>query len=350
MSRVLLLLVILLLGMVAGCASQSAAPVSPPPSGLQPSSSFATVKVPGLVCSNGTEWAFFVSRGDPNKVLLSFQGGGACWNSNTCNSGTYTPGLNTLIELVQAEGIFDRDNPQNPFYGWTHIFVPYCTADIHWGNATVTYGSRTIQHKGAVNSRAALDYMFTNFPAPQQAVVTGCSAGAYGAALWSAYVMRQYPNSKVRLWADAGVGVVTDSFANTGFKGWKAEGAIPDFIPDLASARGDASRIRLPDLYRAIAKQFPNARLSQYTTQSDFVQTGFYSLMGGDSGSWSGLALSNLNSIKQGSVNFSSFVAPGSDHCISVSNNFYTAQVGNSKLSNWVKALVDGVQPADVRP
>ncbi|MDX2006697.1 MAG: pectin acetylesterase-family hydrolase [Meiothermus sp.] len=344
----------LLVLLVVGCASGPNSPAAPaPPSPAptpQPSSSFVTVETENLVCSDGTPWRFFVSRGDPGKVLLSFQGGGACWNNGTCNGGTYTPGLNTFLELVRAEGIFDRNNTDNPFFGWTHVFVPYCTADIHWGNSVVAYGNRVVHHRGAVNARAALEWMFTHYPAPRQAVVTGCSAGAYGAALWSAYVMNRYNRSRVRLWADAGVGVVTSGFAGTGFRGWRAEQAIPDFIPDLAEARTDASRIRLPDLYRAIAQQFPSARLSQYTTQEDGVQSYFYGLMGGDPGDWPHLAQSSLGSIKQGRSNFSSYTAPGGGHCVSVTDSFYTTQAGGSRLSQWVKALVDGDQPTDVRP
>ena len=30
-------------------------------------------------------------------------------------------------------------DPAAPEHGYTHVYVPYCTGDLHWGNATVRY-------------------------------------------------------------------------------------------------------------------------------------------------------------------------------------------------------------------
>jgi hypothetical protein len=43
-----------------------------------------TDQVPGGVCSDGSPYRFYVSPGDPKKVVLDFQGGGACWDAATC--------------------------------------------------------------------------------------------------------------------------------------------------------------------------------------------------------------------------------------------------------------------------
>ena len=36
-------------------------------------------------CSDGSAYRFYVKEGDPNKVVLYMQGGGACWNRATCD-------------------------------------------------------------------------------------------------------------------------------------------------------------------------------------------------------------------------------------------------------------------------
>ena len=36
------------------------------------------VEVPGGVCADGSPYRFYVSPGDPRKVVVDFQGGGAC--------------------------------------------------------------------------------------------------------------------------------------------------------------------------------------------------------------------------------------------------------------------------------
>jgi len=34
-------------------------------------------------------------------------------------------------------GIADHSNAANPVKEWTHIYVPYCTGDLHWGDKDV---------------------------------------------------------------------------------------------------------------------------------------------------------------------------------------------------------------------
>ena len=57
---------------------------------------------------------------------------------------------------------------------WTHVYVSYCTGDLHWGNASVSYlGGVTIEHRGAVNARAAVEWMQAALPSPEVVLVTG---------------------------------------------------------------------------------------------------------------------------------------------------------------------------------
>ena len=37
------------------------------------------------ICSRGQPWAFFFRPGVVNKLVVEFQGGGACWNYPTCS-------------------------------------------------------------------------------------------------------------------------------------------------------------------------------------------------------------------------------------------------------------------------
>ena len=66
-------------------------------------------------------------------------------------------------------GILDFDDARNPLADYSWIYVPYCTGDVHIGDATTAYAPElTVQHKGAVNAAAALDYLATTFPDAQQ--------------------------------------------------------------------------------------------------------------------------------------------------------------------------------------
>ena len=118
--------------------------------------------VPGgeTICSDGSPY-FFVHRGDPGKLLVEFEGGGACWSGATCEADLYNKTVTSDPEVArqtgQLQGIYDRTNPANPLKDYTHVYIPYCTGDLHWGNAVANYASVSgkpyvIQHKGAVNA------------------------------------------------------------------------------------------------------------------------------------------------------------------------------------------------------
>ena len=53
-------------------------------------------------------------------------------------------------------GIFDFDDAENPFAGYSFVYVPYCTGDVHLGDATHEYSpDLTVEHGGWVNGDAA---------------------------------------------------------------------------------------------------------------------------------------------------------------------------------------------------
>src|SRR5262245_32087167 len=201
-ARTLMALLALSVLPVAGCGSDDSTDNGPGPgSGGAPgitklSAGWNTIKPGGAtICARDTEFQYFVRPGTVNRVLVEFRGGGACWNELTCSvAGSLfqeTADVPTFVQNeAQAVGIADHTNASNPFKDWHHVYIPYCTGDVHWGDATRTYGASTmpftIQHKGGVNTRAVLDWLYANVPAPEKIFVTGCSAGAYGAILWSA--------------------------------------------------------------------------------------------------------------------------------------------------------------------
>ena len=43
------------------------------------------------------------------------------------------------VAANQPSGFYDHDNAENPFKDWYHVIIPYCTGDIHWGDAVTTY-------------------------------------------------------------------------------------------------------------------------------------------------------------------------------------------------------------------
>ena len=79
--------------------------------------------------------SFFVNPADSDKVLIHFQGGGACWDSNTCSvdEPTFLEAVSPLSDDYYPFGIFDREHPANPVADYNMIVVSYCTGDLHTG-------------------------------------------------------------------------------------------------------------------------------------------------------------------------------------------------------------------------
>jgi hypothetical protein len=317
----------------------------------------------GAICSDGSPYRFFVFRGDPSKLLIEFEGGGACWNGASCEADIYnktvTSDPETARQNGQLQGIYDRANPANPFKDYTHVYIPYCTGDLHWGNAAVTYQNAAgapylIQHKGAVNTAAALNFTADQVRAPAQVAVVGCSAGGYGAALWSARIARAYPGARMVQLGDSAAGVTPSGFFGTAAANWNVADAWPSFIPDLAPGSVDPASLTLPRLYSSVAAFYPTAAFSQFNTRLDTVQIFFYALTKGsiaitDPIDWSTKMVANVDQISAASPNFRAYLAPGTEHCIINRPSFYTQTVGGQTFSGWLSTLLAGGDPGQVR-
>jgi hypothetical protein len=302
------------------------APASPTPT--------ATPQVPDLpagwtkiepggdtICSLGTPYAFYVHPGTVNRLALYFEGGGACWNDFTCSDpDTY---FDSAVDdtgpehLYLAGGIGDLDNPDNPFKDWYLVFIPYCTADVHWGNSTQTYTiggeETTIYHKGFVNVSAVLDWIEANFEKPEKIFVTGRSGGSYGSILGAAYIHALYSDVPLYQLGDSGSGVITDDFFQNSFQNWGAVQNFPDWIPAL---QVPLTELTMAKIYIAVADYYASDRWSQYNTAHDEDQIFYYAAMGGSAADWSDLMLASLQEI-------------------------YTREVESVKFRDWVDDMVN---------
>jgi hypothetical protein len=307
------------------------------------------------ICSRGTPYRFFVRGGRSDRIMVDFQGGGACWDEVTCGAagviGLFTEDVGTLEEFVgfvesQGQGGYLSDAPENPFRDWTIVHIPYCTGDIHWGDARQTYGSDTIEHRGFVNASAALDWTYRRFPSPTNVFVSGCSAGAYGAALHSAYLAQHYAGAQVSVFADSGAGIITDSFLNDSLPNWNATANLPSFVPGLDVP---LSELSLSQVYIRIGERFPSLRLAQQSTHYDQDQVFFYTAMGGAREDWPPAMRASLDRVASAIPNFTSYVPGGSMHCAGIYPFFTERQVDGTTLSEWTAELATGASiPARV--
>ncbi|MCC6804715.1 MAG: esterase [Anaerolineae bacterium] len=287
------------------------------------------------VCARGTPYTFFVRSGDPQKLLIYFEGGGACWNDATC-----APGFGLFDEVVEggeaaaySQGIFDAGNPENPLAGYTIVFIMYCTGDYHLGTKAVDYATGTVQHVGAIDATAALDWTFANYPRPTDVVVGGCSAGAIGSIYHTPTIARRYRSARFAQFGDAGIGVINSVWGGFDVWGVRSRRTSPDQF--------------VASLYASAARSYPRATFGEYTSYNDGVQINYYTIMGAET-AWTLAMLGSLDGLQR-SANFSGFVAPGGEHCITPTQRFYSEAVNGVRFRDWFAGLVSGQRVDDVR-
>jgi len=305
------------------------------------------------LCGRGEDYAFFVHHGNSTKVLIDFIGGGACWNAENCSvdDATFVDSVNHLRRETQQgkmRGFYDKSNESNPFKDWTHILVPYCTGDIHWGANDVTYQpdngpSFKIHHRGGINAKAVLDWVETHAQAEaQQVMVTGCSAGSYGSIYWTPQIRRIFPGAQIAQLGDSGAGITTKEFTDTTIDSWRAATMAPTWIPGLDPRRVDWKTLRIEDIYQRIGAYYPEVTLTQFNTASDTTQAWFFSQMGGEEGEWGGRMRRSVQAISGTTPNFRYYLGAGIEHCIIPNDSFYATVNSDVSFSAWFKAVAAG--------
>lgn len=316
-----------------------------------------------------SEFSFWSKKGKSENLAVFFEGGGACWDATTCSfpiADPLPPGIPAQLQFfvpaidpkstpADYSGLFDADHPDNPIRDWSIVYIPYCTGDLHTGSATKTYSNAgnpyiatatfPIKHNGFDNFMVVLDWMKKNVQGPKNVLVTGSSAGGYGAIANFPWIERTYRNAHTNVIADASQGVTTPGFDKYGRTSWNMQLAPWAF--------GNApSAIAGPDLLRTAAKARPNVKTAQFTTAYDETQISFYGYMAayyGFAGSyggggtcnnfpldWHNQMIGTLLSYADNVPNFRYYLAEGSYHTLMRSPLFYTENTAGVNFSKWV--------------
>lgn len=144
------------------------------------------VEVPGTRCMDGSTAGFGVNYApDSSNVMIYLEGGGACF-SDSCDFTAFS-----IPFVPPGDGIFNRTNDANPVQDWTMIYVPYCTGDIHAGDSELELGGQLRQFRGYSNVTRYLEQWVPSFAA-ERVLLTGISAGGFGAALNAVQVADAY--------------------------------------------------------------------------------------------------------------------------------------------------------------
>jgi len=167
------------------------------------------IRPDGPACIAGTEYSVYSRQGDPKKLLIFMQGGGACWQGfYRCNilAEDQAP-----PEQGPFPGVFDSNSPDNPFADYSVVYMPYCDGSTFGGDNDVNDADFPIgptrHHRGLRNASAGMDVAGEMFPDAKQITVMGHSAGGVGAAAFAPFLARFVfgnENTKLTVYNDAG--------------------------------------------------------------------------------------------------------------------------------------------------
>jgi hypothetical protein len=313
-------------------------------------------------CMDGSPYRYFAKRGTVNKLVMYYQGGGACWDQLTCGLPTCS---DTATESDNPNGISsgfaDLGNPDNPFRDWHIVFVTYCSCDVHFGDAAQDYDNFNpdaplhVEHRGFQNAKIVEKWAREHFVNPERVLVTGSSAGAYGAWFHAPLLHGVWPDAQFAVLADAGNGVITQEFLDEFFPNWNFIGSVPPEFPEIVDIiEGDGG---IPGYTEFVADEFPDTTWAHYTTSFDGGsggQTGFYNLMLNDNNPadaltwWEGSCQFNAQMRLQAQDtaaavpdNYRYYVGTGSRHTMWGANKVYDDTTGGvPTVVDWLSAML----------
>lgn len=279
-----------------------------------PSETWTWVDFPDSACGNGVPTGIGVNLTSRSRdVFIYLEGGGACWDGITCfvlrsavRIETGYTSATFASEAVRNAPFFNRSNANNPVKDMSYVYVPYCTGDVHAGDAVRAHDAqnpnRLVHHKGGKNMEAFLYRLKATFPDAQRVFLSGSSAGAYGAQLNFPRVKDAWPQAEVHALADCGQMVnPTGTRLTDWLSAWNV--TVPADCTDCTTD--------FPKYPAYLATRYPQSRFALLAYEEDNVLRQFF---GYDAATFRTQTLDLLTTKYDGRTNAKYFLVPGSNH------------------------------------
>ncbi|MEM1043151.1 MAG: pectin acetylesterase-family hydrolase [Bacteroidota bacterium] len=300
----------------------------------------------GMQCRDGSDTGFGLRRAAGSRDLLIYlEGGGACFDFLTCllNPRRFSEAdFDARVAEVGESGAFSSTAAANPFLGWNVLYVPYCTGDVHSGDATGVRvpGVGRQDFVGLRNMEAMLNVIDGPARQADQVVLSGSSAGGFGTVGTYGLVSDRLAPAPVDLLNDSGPSVEDDavfppSLQQTWRDLWALDASIPAGCPDAICSQPDGDGLEAVLPYYAITN--PDRNFGLFTYDRDLVIRSFF---GGPSGPAFENSLFDLRPVLP--ANAGTYFVPGSDHTFLLGDAFYNTTVEGVPLTSWVANLVNG--------
>lgn len=318
---------------------------------------WAWIEVDGAMCRDGSGTGFGLRLQEgAQKLMIYLQGGGACFDAGSCadNPDNFAQtDFDAFVAGLGEQGVFNLDNEDNSVMGWNHVFVPYCTGDVHSGSFTdseVPGVDGKQQFVGYLNMLAYLELLAPYFADADQVLLSGTSAGGYGTLASYPQVADAFAPTQVVLLDDSGP-MFEDNAAFSPLLQLVVRNlwgiVLPENCPEATQLFGDG----LENLQLCMAEHYPDANFGFFSFMEDDTMRDFLGILEpvpADTYRQALLALRDDFLVPTG--RWSTFYMEGTSHgSLETDGTYFTYQAGGVNLTDWVEGLLMGV-PASVGP
>ncbi|MEM9694329.1 MAG: pectin acetylesterase-family hydrolase [Myxococcota bacterium] len=308
------------------------------------------IEFPESRCRDGSSTGIGVSLNpESNRVMIFLEGGGACFNRLTCAAN---PSSFDSEDFDGFDGgLFDRDNEDNPVADYNFVYVPYCTGDVHAGDnpAGVVEGLGEQMFVGYANMRLYLDRVVPTFLEADKVLLTGISAGGFGAFATADLVQRTFGPTEVVVLDDSGPPMRPPALASCLQEEWRTLWGLDNTVLADCGANCQDSSDFLVDFALHLTDTYPNNHFGLFSRRADSVIRTFYGA--GRNECAGGLTPISEDDFTDGldgfrteveGRNFGTYYQNGSQHTVLRSDGLYRTEVGEVPLTTWIADLLEG--------
>ena len=295
-----------------------------------------------------------------NKLVVFFQGGGGCFDDGSCagrgaskfNSSNFACGW--LTNGGGNNGIFNLDEPGNPFADWNMVFLPYCSGDVYTGQATdveIDGVNGSFDFLGRDRVVDATAFLSANFSGMDTVLIAGSSAGGFGATFNFPLLATAFPNAHLSLIADSSPVFEDDDVMSPCLQQswrdlWNMNATLPSGCTACLGNNGDG----LHHIYPWLTANYPNVNMGLISATGDGTIRWFFGF--GQNGCTSNQSISIpaytdglvelRDSVLVPAGNWSTYIISANNHVHLPNERFYTLSEGNVALTDWAIGVVRG--------
>jgi hypothetical protein len=219
---------------------------------------------------------------DTKALMIYLQGGGACYDAKSCAQNANAPiagasftreDFNDWVATLGNQGVFNTTNPSNPVARWNHVYIPYCTGDLHGGarkGVRIPGVAGPQEFVGFRNLKNILKLLAPYFHNAEDVALVGASAGGFGVLVNYPQVVEAFGGRSVAALVDSAP-IIPESAIKTSCFQRKLIQTFDLQLPPRCPECADPSKGGLVNIYRFLSRAYPHGRFAFASADADLA-------------------------------------------------------------------------------